>query len=45
MILKWMDRFAKYLPVILVNSEIKQFSDILLIGLAKVRRQTNRQVC
>ena len=35
-ILKWLDKFGKFLPVLLISSEIKQFLDIISVGLAKV---------
>ncbi|KAL4500482.1 hypothetical protein ABPG72_003433 [Tetrahymena utriculariae] len=37
-ILKWLNRFGQFLPVLLVNSEIKQLIDILQIGLSKVQK-------
>ncbi|EAS04229.2 hypothetical protein TTHERM_00298400 (macronuclear) [Tetrahymena thermophila SB210] len=37
-ILKWLNKFGQFLPVLLVNSEIKQLIDILQIGLSKVQK-------
>ncbi|KAL4454333.1 hypothetical protein ABPG74_012290 [Tetrahymena malaccensis] len=42
-ILKWLNKFGQFLPVLLVNSEIKQLIDILQIGLSKVKQSIHFQ--